>query len=232
MVRTAVSKSPLLDKVLKNTGYHPTVVGHEGRRGVFKIVGDHCGAGKTRKYIAKAIRSGNHRKVYALGPTRVVAREIYSSLRNQKGLGTLSLGTSDALDSKRLRGARTTIMSHDSFFQRFVDDKVDLRGALVLIDEFHVSHSTTVALLKLLLAATMRTDLEVVCLSATTPDMMHERTNFPVQDVLIPTVEQRQAYYDAHKKEKGLIIVPSLSRLEKEIGKRPHVGRQYLVHMI
>jgi hypothetical protein len=78
-------------------------------------------------------------------------------------------------------------MSHISFLQRFADKKLDLRGALILIDELHVAHATNVSLLKLLLATTLRTDTEVIYLSATTPEAMHARTNFPVQDILIPT---------------------------------------------
>jgi hypothetical protein len=85
-------------------------------------------------------------------------------------------------------------------------------------DELHVAHATTVALLKLLLATTLRTDTEVICFSATTPEAMHARTNFPVQDILIPTLEKRQEFYDKHIKDKGLKILPSLSRAEKEIG--------------
>jgi Flavivirus DEAD domain len=44
---------------------------------MLKIVEDHYGTKHTRKYIIKAIKAGNHQRVYALGPTRVVTWEIY-----------------------------------------------------------------------------------------------------------------------------------------------------------
>lgn len=222
-VRAAGGQSPVLEKTLRSAGLYASATTHLGRTGSFKIVGDHCGSGKTRKYIAKAIRESTNRKVYALGPTRVVAREIYQSLKPLRNLGTLSLGTSDATDLENTRNARTTIMSHENFFNKFMEEKLDLRGALVIVDEFHVAQAATMSLLKVLLAATSKSSLEVLCLSATTPDMMYEKTNFHVQDVLVPTEDLRKEFYRKRKDEKGLVILPSIARAEKEVGDLAHI---------
>ena len=128
-----------------------------------------CGSGKTRTLLPNLIRcrSGGQR-VFIGGPNRVVSRKIHTALEDCPDLrGSSSHETSDALVGERNpAGDKDSVMAHATCL-RLARGRFDLKGSLVILDEYHTHKCETVALTKTLVSRAEDLGFQLHLMSAT-----------------------------------------------------------------
>lgn len=111
---------------------------------------DHPGSGKTYTVIPQAIRDGLTfcSNVIVAGPTRVVARELYNSLKKANLHVPIYLHIKGANLDEKARFPRVIITTHPSLLTMLVksDSRIRQRTGFI-IDETHFQNSKTLFLL-------------------------------------------------------------------------------------
>lgn len=112
-----------------------------------KIVNAYCGNGKTQSQIPGLIKSRKlGQEVWVLAPNRVVARECLSSMTTSVE-EVIALATSDATREERTPESQAvTVTAHATALRRLLKRTLDLKGKMVIVDEYHMGQAETVAL--------------------------------------------------------------------------------------
>lgn len=172
----------------------------------------HPGFGKTRKIIAELVAQElaiRRARVFVLGPTRVVCRELYASLSSKFPRQVLL----DISESPREnRDAKVIIMAHATYVARLLRESPSVMNpTAVIVDEAHVDDASTHCL-RLISEGLCEQGTRVIHLSATFPDEIDEGSNYPIQDVEVKASEVVKLAVDGFLEEnrKCLIFVPGL----------------------
>lgn len=172
----------------------------------------HPGAGKTRSMVPALIEEFLHGakagKIVLVGPTRVVARELYNAIqRRYPGRVGLSM---KGENGARNPTARIQVTTHATFIKMVhTAAREVLNIGLMIIDEAHVSNTSTV-MCNRYAEHVAEMGKSAVLMSATFEDEMDTRSNFPIKDVKItPGKEEEIIEESVNENKRVLWFVPA-----------------------
>uniref|UniRef100_A0AAT9J9V6 Genome polyprotein n=1 Tax=Cryptocercus pudacuoensis jingmenvirus TaxID=3133548 RepID=A0AAT9J9V6_9FLAV len=150
--------------------------------GKIKVV-RYPGSGKTFKEVPAIISSALMRtkgRIMVIGPTRVVARELFNSVnRSFRQVGLSMHGE----NMRRNPRARIQITTHATFIKMLSRQALEVRGIETLvIDEAHVDDTST-KLARRYGTWMAEQGLRVYEMSATIDGDLDDRSNFPIEDI-------------------------------------------------
>lgn len=180
---------------------------------------DHPGSGKTRIDIPTMVREGLKfcPNVIIAGPTRVVAREIYASMRDSKN--SISLNIRGSLSRKK--NARIMVTTHSTLLRMLINkDPIVKQASGVIIDEAHFENPHTRMLLGCMRNkyATGRTCGFYTEMTATgydfarKMDVVHKGSRYHITDRGYDNFDEvLKTVVDRNKGKRILIFVPQVS---------------------
>nr|QTJ63647.1 NS3 [Psocopteran jingmen-related virus] len=152
------------------------------RSGVVEKIIEHPGSGKTFRLIPNLVASAivnTNKKVFVLGPTRVVAMELFVSLKRQFQDVGLSI---KGHNMRRSVKARVQVTTHATFLRMLASRTREVIGiGTVIIDEAHVDDTNTILCRRYAkhLASQGGSAYE---LSATLDGQINNGSNHPIED--------------------------------------------------
>nr|BBV14758.1 non-structural protein 2 [Wuhan aphid virus 1] len=177
-----------------------------------KQVITHPGSGKTRVMIPNIIMhdlpSMKGKTILITGPTRVVCREMYGSLKSKFKVGLNIKGQKHERDPL----AYVQIAAHRTALRMLLTGDRILRNlGMIMIDEAHVDDPATMLLRQYARHLSER-GVKIVELSATLDEKSDNGSNFTIQDKEIKQDDIIPSIQDALDNEKRVMVfVPSFS---------------------
>jgi len=177
--------------------------------GTVKKLVRHPGWGKTRKEVPNIVATylfSTNKRIMIVGPTRIVALELYRSLRSTFASVGLSMKNEAGKRSPR---SRIQITTHASFIRMLHAGALETTNiGCLIIDEAHVGDTST-KLCRMYGEELARNGGTTFELSATLDDNHDDGSNYPIEDKHLGKTTLRAAIRIAMDEKKRTLVFVS-----------------------